>query len=499
MNKEIKLSLFLYLQHKLEEGIKKSENHQIGYIYMIVNNKNDQTYIGSTLRIEKRLEEHIKSATSGELVNKFHKHIKENNAEYKLSVLYKTSVNLVSEMYSYEDMYIYKYDTITNGLNTKYNLSISIDIIRDDISIEEKYKRIDEFVKSNVTFYNKRLEFIGKNLPLIKSLKDKKLKLEDKYWMKKGILEVYNYLLIDNYSIKLENNVIEYGSKACDLPENIYVVYMIYWPHLRKHDIFYIKNGIKNLINEERIGFFKRNHILDSMTEYGMNLIIQPISYIRTKETDEVEINKRLEMFKKELKNIIDMYVFSETNMIEKMNETIVAEMCKADDFDTIIKNAYNYNDTNKLVELLEILKKNQKIKEDTYKNKYENILNTFNKEYEKHEKKKSKLKKSKENQNIENLSNNKNIEHLETKEINKREEIRNVIANLYNDNPKNIEQNNPVKRKRGRPKKYKNTEEAKKANKLIQKNWKSENKDPTKLYNKKYYANKKMNKKLDR
>ena len=529
MDKDSKLSMFLYILHKIDEAIKTKEKTITGTIYMLINDKDKLKYISSTLKIERTMEDYLRQANN-DTSSKMHKHIKEKDANYDTIELYKKDMSIISEMYIYEDMYIYKYDTINTGLNMKYNYEISNKIIQDDLSIEEKYKYINEFINTNINMYNKRIEFLENEGKILKMLKDKNISQESKYWYKEGKLEIYNYLLLDNFYIKIENNIIEYGSKTGDLFENIYVIYMIFWPETEKYEIFYLKNGIKTLLKEENQRTTQNALLIDSINTNGLKLIIKPISYIRTKETNESEINKHVKEHKTDLENIIKLYVIKEKNLLDKITEIILVEKCKIENLKKMVKNAYNYVDNTKILELMEIITRNQKIKEFLRNTSYEKIVNIFNNNNKNEKQESQGNKKAKiiklmkklnsdeinnielisteeinsksETNSIESINNNKNekqesqgnkkakiiklMKKLKSDEINNIELIREEIDSKSETT--SIESINTKKRKRGRPRKYKDEKEVEINKKKYKRTWNLNNRSKVETYNKKYY-----------
>ena len=95
-------------------------------IYRITNNTNDLSYIGESLNIERRWDEHIndlnnKSHHSYKLQDAWNRYGKDNftfeilEEVERLSQTYKTTMRLIY----IEDQYINKYDSLRNGYNVE--------------------------------------------------------------------------------------------------------------------------------------------------------------------------------------------------------------------------------------------------------------------------------------------------------------------------------------------------------------------------------------------
>ena len=86
-----------------------------GYIYRC--SYNNVSYIGCTTDIENRKEEHKENKT-----NKFGRALEQYGYDnFKFEFLETIQFSEKQELYDIEDLYIIKYDSITNGYNTRRN------------------------------------------------------------------------------------------------------------------------------------------------------------------------------------------------------------------------------------------------------------------------------------------------------------------------------------------------------------------------------------------
>ena len=87
----------------------------VGYIYRY--SYNGRSYIGSTVNIKKRKEDHQSNTT-----NKFGRAIqKYGYQQFKFEILEKLAFSDLSELHDLENQYIIKYDSINNGYNWRQN------------------------------------------------------------------------------------------------------------------------------------------------------------------------------------------------------------------------------------------------------------------------------------------------------------------------------------------------------------------------------------------
>jgi group I intron endonuclease len=92
----------------------------VGYIYRFV--YNGRSYIGSTIDIKARKEEHITNTT-----NKFGRAIqKYGYKQFKFEILETLQFGERTELYDVENQYIIKYDSINNGFNTRRNYKVDV-------------------------------------------------------------------------------------------------------------------------------------------------------------------------------------------------------------------------------------------------------------------------------------------------------------------------------------------------------------------------------------
>jgi len=92
----------------------------VGYIYKFA--YNGKSYIGSTIDIKKRKEEHKTNTT-----NKFGRAIqKYGYKQFKFEILETVQFSERTELYDLENQYIIKYDSISNGFNTRRNEKVDV-------------------------------------------------------------------------------------------------------------------------------------------------------------------------------------------------------------------------------------------------------------------------------------------------------------------------------------------------------------------------------------
>ena len=90
------------------------------YIYNFA--YNGKSYIGSTIDIKKGKEEHKTNTT-----NKFGRAIQEYGyKQFKFEILETVQFSERTELYELENQYIIKYDSISNGFNTRRNEQVDV-------------------------------------------------------------------------------------------------------------------------------------------------------------------------------------------------------------------------------------------------------------------------------------------------------------------------------------------------------------------------------------
>jgi group I intron endonuclease len=83
---------------------------------------NGKSYIGSTIDIKTRKEEHKTNTT-----NKFGRAIqKYGYKQFKFEILETLQFSERTELYDLENQYIIKYDSINNGFNTRRNYKVDV-------------------------------------------------------------------------------------------------------------------------------------------------------------------------------------------------------------------------------------------------------------------------------------------------------------------------------------------------------------------------------------
>ena len=114
-----------------------------GVVYCITNN--DKKYIGSTINLHKRFYNHLVSKVC--------------NKNSSVCILKKVSNTSKYELELYEDYFIYKYDTLSNGRNKKYNNIESKYLFRLDVkeNVHEMLKLVAEY-KVRYTLWQTKID-----------------------------------------------------------------------------------------------------------------------------------------------------------------------------------------------------------------------------------------------------------------------------------------------------------------------------------------------------
>jgi hypothetical protein len=438
-------------------------NKYKGKIYKIVNDKDNKVYVGSTINdLESRFKYHMDY------------HANEKTKEYFSDKTIKMDINLIlekefyfdSEMLLCEDYNIYKYDSITNGLNLKYNTYITKIILSssDDI-FTEKIRRIDREIE---TIYRDYLNYnnICKDAnirDIINSFED--VYIEDKYFTKfnNDMYVCYPDYLLDKYiDVNDKSVTINYKTKLCD--SNMIGIYYVEWDNGNSF-IFYKSGGLHTLFKTKSNMYY--NKFLKCVSRYGLKFKLYPLYYFKI------------------VSDIIATYSIGDffRNYIVKLN----SQHSKLKNIDVPIYNLLRLNE--------EICYSNIDGKMNCINLLNDTRIKLFSKQNMKimDEKNKIVLKQSRfinqENLRIELEKNNKEKETSNNNVDNKSDNVDNKSDNQID----GINYGGFVFRKKlGRNAKY-TPEESKKAKLEAKRKWREKNKDRIKQYNKYYIDEKKI------
>jgi group I intron endonuclease len=126
-------------------------------IYKITNKMNNKNYIGESLDVKRRWDEHIEHLNN----NKHHSYklqqdwnkYGQDNFEFGVIALLDDEIKRLSDEYIlliYEDYYIKQYDSIENGYNVENTLQ--------KVLLGEKQTHIGSNSKYNISIYQKQIE-----------------------------------------------------------------------------------------------------------------------------------------------------------------------------------------------------------------------------------------------------------------------------------------------------------------------------------------------------
>jgi hypothetical protein len=458
-----KISLFILVQHLLHEKLDRDDKRKItGYVYKMENDKDNLIYIGSTCKpLEKRFNEHINSFETF----KFYAHMKKINANWKIIPIVSKNVVSYLELIIMEDYYIYKYQTIENGLNTRYN-SVLTNIILNGTDKKEQISELINYIDNYCIKCNKYTNFISNEAEyiILTTLKDIKISNDAQYWFKKDGIEFYNPLIINKSQIHINKDNINYDTEVGYIDDNTVGLYLIYWNE-KKYMTFYRKGGLKNILIHYNICV--EHNIIREIVNNGIKCTIIPLSYFKTNNMYRIEVA----IFVKKL-----------TSHISKKN------------VDMILENRYNMlSDIYNLLELLDfayVLPINIL---------YEEILNIFQNNI------------NKTNKNASNINNSYNdicdqykilCAHKKNKCSNETNDAVEITENVNNEIPNNEGFNASIEQadnsnsgeklefydRPGRPCKYKTDEEKHQAKLVSRRRWNETRKERVAAYNEQYY-----------
>jgi len=442
-----KLGLYDTARIILSDSVKSIEASYKCSIYAIQKSEAGPKYIGSTTRtLPERLEWH-KRIIKG---SKFGEYMKEYDQEMRMTLIKELEVRTIMELTLEEDYHIYKSDTIKSGLNTRYNTIISKIIHDEGMSITNKYDEIRciimEYSKYEILYNEYKSD--SKNYESITDKRDGILDMDKKYWN-----EAYGVMLYN--PLKLINNNIRTKTEE-NLKENMYGAYIIYW----NDESCYIavrQGGIKNLITNKKE--LKKDKMIYNMMKNKSDPKIIPISYFESEDREKIKMyTKKLNCSIKKGKNkgeIISIStilsnIYSLKELLE-YSKVMSSKEIQSTMFEIGIK-----NNENMISQMLINNRTYTIMKNEIVGINEENVVYT----------------------NIEIFSGTDN----ETNKI-ENEYIGGDIETLLHSN-----ENKRRELKLGRPPKYKTEEEKKEAQLEASRQWRLNNREKVKDFNKKYY-----------
>ncbi len=492
--------LFESALFSLENGFKGKNNiTKNGKIYKL-NDSNNSIYIGSTTEdLNLRLERHkmcISDTSQYAEQSKFHRYMRSNKTDLSISLLLEKEFNSTIEMELYEDYYIFLFDAINKGLNSKYNTTIASIINKNNKIFQKKYEMINDYISKHCdsiiryrTFINDNEEYINKisnlNEPII----------IDNGWIKINNITQFNPFLMKNWKIEIKSDAISYSMPNEKLNEKITGVYLFYWNN-GKYIKTYCCGGLRELFCNNRISF-RESKVIKYIMMYGFNFNIYPLMYVTYDINDMTTVGQFLKKTEKmiNLNNIND--IIKNVHLLHYNTYTILELNIFFDKLPTDVKRNYS-------LELYEF-----QINMFVNKNKkemieYSNLIDINNKT-ELHKEKgdtdelhgnyeSTNIKKSNEKVNVEKSNGKVNIE------INDggiKIEIQNKTIDLsINNIDVECNSNNKIPTapspsvfhdKPGRPIHYKSDEERRNAKLDAKRKWREKNKNHISEYNKKY------------
>lgn len=294
-------SLFIIsLQLFKEKGNNCNIKHDhISSVYCISNSTDKLKYIGSTTRnINDRFIEHMDSFDLG--TSKFYTHGKSTNSIYTSTLIDTIKTNIYYELELLEDYYIFKYDSINNGLNKKYNTKLGYIIVSNELTITEKIGKILNWFEYDFNEFVHYLENIDDVIKKIRSLyKNHELTIEPNAWLKSDDLTIYNPFLINNDNMSEDI-----------LDSSIYVIYGFHWEKYKKTSVHAISGGITNFMPHTKIHRCV-NRLANKFIKYGFSDVkIITLEYIYANSLQikkdtirkrSIELGKRFKVYINEI------------------------------------------------------------------------------------------------------------------------------------------------------------------------------------------------------
>lgn len=358
MQEELNNSIFMSLM-KLFDMKAGTKQRKKGYVYIIENDKDDMKYIGSTEKpLDVRLVEHREEMTDD---NKLYRHINESGANYTITELWSKDITTKTELYACEDMYIYKYKTLEKGLNSRYNLRITKEILKDELPLHEKFALVNQYVEESLHLSDEKSKIRSQYRNLFKTLEDGKITDDEKRWLHIDGLEVYNPLYMNEFEIQIQDGKATYTSESAKLPENIHGIYCLSWEHMDDLCIF-SRRGIDHIMSDS----LKENHLITKMVHNGMNLKIIPICYIRMKDVTRGDIQDIVKQYKSKITSLMKKYI-NNRQRLRDIRDIFILEQVDIQEVCQLTRDIYGDMANEKILELFKINQENYKIKMATY------------------------------------------------------------------------------------------------------------------------------------
>ena len=309
---------------------KLGEPPTCGKIYKIINNKDDNVYIGSTiLELNERLEWHKMTKHTSKLME----YITNVDAQLDIVLVCDIIVNSYLEFLLYEDYHIYKNDTINNGLNHKYNTQISKiildnemddlriknDLIMDCIDINYNTKAMDLKIANEIDIHGIKHK-VGDPRVDPQSF----VQFDDVFDMASLVQHIDKSIHVNNSDVKCN-----YDIESLD--DDIYGMYIALWANNTKH-IFCRKGGLKNLFSTRASIYL--NGIVRMIQTNGFDFKIYPVYYLKIVNEHMIGENiirnkiKELEekitsMYKAHFRNNINVLLLSCFDSIDDVSKYI--------------------------------------------------------------------------------------------------------------------------------------------------------------------------------
>lgn len=252
-------------------------NKNSGKIYKLVNNKDNKIYIGSTIgELSIRLEYHKKVHANKLLGNYF----LDPSIIMTIELIIEKNFYYDGEMLLLEDYYIYKHDSINNGLNQKYNTDMgkiifsttSGDYITKVNTIENV---IDYDYKKYVKYCNLCKD--ANMLDIINSLRDANIKSKNFIRSDENLYVYYPDYLIDKHmDVSVGNIVSNYDTCNCD--NDILGIYYIEWDN-GNHHLFYKSGGLHTMFKTKSNMYY--NKFFKLIMTNGIKFRLYPLYYYK--------------------------------------------------------------------------------------------------------------------------------------------------------------------------------------------------------------------------
>lgn len=442
------------------QEIEKSD----GKIYKITNSKDNRVYIGSTINdLDIRLKYHMDYCVN----EKMKEYLNDLTIKMNIELIFEKKFYFDNEMLLYEDYYIYKNDSLNNGINSKYNTEITRVILAQTVgNFADKLKIIDRIIDLNYREYiNYRNICQDANInDIINSFAD--VYIENNYFTKfdDNMYVCFPDHLINKYiDVNGKNVVINYKTGIYD--SDIIGIYYIEWDN-GNNLIFYKYGGLHAMFKIKSNMYY--NKFFKSVSKYGLNFKLYPLYYFKMINND-ISPNTSNNFFRNCIINLN-----TKCNKMKNINIEIPNLLR--------LQQNIRYKDIEGKIYCTNLLN-DMKIK--LFSNHNNKIINETNKLVEKNKRitKQNNLRITLENHNtsdeiiINDSLNNKHVDQID---------------NLEQGNDGIKYGNFVFTKKMGRKTQY-NDDERKKAKIEAKRKWREKNRDRIKEYNKYYMDEKKI------